>query len=482
MDGLGNRNWCCEWNGWRGLDTTLQQLQTFLEPFQATLRLADGPRLEVIDAPALRGGGIDRLVEAAVFGDDRARALARWTIWHAAAAVGIWPDTIYPVLAARVAEEIPANFTVPALNLRTLTYDMARSAFAAALERSASLLIFELARSEIDYTVQSPAEYVAAVLGAAVKTGYSGPVYFQGDHFQVHIRSFLQDADRELQALQTLLATAIQAGFYNIDIGASCLVDFGMEDAAGQFARNAEVSALLTRSVRQAQPAGITIAVGAQVSPPGGRHSQLEDVRAFLDAFNASLAGEIPGLSKVSVQVGTARGGVVMPDGNIASLPLDFGLLQQFSEVVRNEYGLAGVVQYGASTLPARVLYRFPEAGVCEVHLATEFQNILFEHPAFPAELRAEMYAYLDRAFPANRLPGQTDAQFYYRERKRALGAFKQELWQLSADVRSHLRAAWKQQFGLVFDQLNIANTADAGEYRAAGAQLRPLEDFEVQG
>ena len=34
-------------------------------------------------------------------------------------------------------------------------------------------------------------------------------------------------------------------------------------------------------------------------------------------------------------------------------------------------------------------------AGACEIHLATDFQNMVYEHPQFPAALKTEMYAWI---------------------------------------------------------------------------------------
>ena len=42
-------------------------------------------------------------------------------------------------------------------------------------------LIFEIARSEIGYTGIRPAEYAASIRAAAIKEGYQGPLFLQGD-------------------------------------------------------------------------------------------------------------------------------------------------------------------------------------------------------------------------------------------------------------------------------------------------------------
>lgn len=457
----------------------LRSLQAGLEPYRNCVEIVEGPRLVVTQPAVLRGSGIERLVSQAVFGVGQARALARWAIWEAAGALGIFPETIAPFLRACSRDPDAVVMTIPALNLRTLTYDMACAVFAAAHQRDAAAVIFELARSEIDYTSQEPEAYVAAVLGAAIRTGHSGPVFFQGDHFQVHLEPYGADPEAELATLRELIEAAVRAGFYNVDVGASGLVDYERKSLAEQFAQNCAVTAGLIAHIRACQPEGAPAAVGAQVSPPWGRYSQLADVRAFMDGLAAALPEGLAGPDKISVYAGTRYGGEVRPDGSLAEAVVDFGLLRQLAEALWTEYDLPGIVQYGASTLPTTLLHKFSEARVCEIHLATGFQNTLFEHPAFPPELRREIYAYLDQTFGERRPVGMSDAQFYYRERKRALGHFKRDLWALDGDIRAHLRMAWEHQIGAVFDQLNIANSAgDVRAHRCVGVQHRPPEDF----
>src|SRR4029078_8608901 len=94
-------------------------------------------------------------------------------------------------------------------------------------------------------------------------------------------------------------------------------------------------------------------------------------------------------------------------------------------------YGFAVCVQHGASTLPDELFHRFPEVETAEIHLATGFQNTLFDHPAFPASLRREIEGWCSAEASDERKPNQTDAQFLYTTRKKAIGPFKRQLWDL---------------------------------------------------
>jgi len=405
---------------------------------------------------------LDRLVYNAVFHSDvEVKAHARFAIRTAADQLGIYPASLTELYDLK-GQGKHLHFTVPAINLRGLVYDSAREIFRLMREHEAGAVVFEIARSEIGYTAQWPSEYSVLVLAAAMREGYRGPVFLQGDHFQVSARIFRTDPELELEAIRLLIRDAIDAGFFNIDIDTSTLVDLGQAEPLEQQRLNFNLSAMFTSYIREREPDAVSICVGGEIGEVGGRNSTAEDLAAFLDGYRKALGNMgagLRGLGKVSVQTGTTHGGIPLPDGSIARVQLDFGILERLSRLARESYGLAGVVQHGASTLPEQLFHRFPETATAEIHLATSFQNILFEHPAFPEELRDEIYDYVRERFQSRRKPGQTDEQFIYRTRKRALGPFKRRLWDLPEEVRLAVRASLRERFRLIFSQLAVFGT-----------------------
>ncbi|MCA1554896.1 MAG: class II fructose-bisphosphate aldolase, partial [Chloroflexi bacterium] len=347
----------------------------------------------------VRKEDVDHLVWLATFGDANEKSMAQWLVWELAQYEGVRPWSIHEFYMARGRGEVPPTFTVPAMNLRTRTYETARAVFRAALKLHVGAMIFEIARSEMSYSSQTPAEYASAVLGAAVKEGYKGPVFIQGDHFQVNGKKYNAggaERDKELKALRDLTKEAIEAGFFQIDIDTSTIVDLKQSTVPEQQRENFERCAELTRYIRSIQPQKFDISVGGEIGEVGKQNSTEEELRAFMDGYNQAIAGET-GISKISIQTGTSHGGMMMPDGKLKDVAIDFDTLKRLSQVAREEYHLAGAVQHGASTLPAEAFGKFPEFGACEVHLATEFQNMLFDAPMFPQELKREIYNWLDQ-------------------------------------------------------------------------------------
>lgn len=421
-----------------------------------------GNDIRITDEKRFRETLVDDLIRTAVFASDaETRAAARWLIRRAGVAVGVFSSSIQGLYEAMGRGEA-GGFTVPAINIRGLTYDVAQAIFRAALAAGVGALIFEIARSEIGYTEQRPEEYTCAVTAAAVKTGFRGPIFIQGDHFQINAKKYAKEPAGEVKAVKDLIWEAIDAGFYNIDIDSSTLVDLTQPTVKKQQELNYRLAAELTTMIRDLEPKGVVVSVGGEIGEVGGQNSTEEELRAFMEGYLDLLAKNAPeakGISKISVQTGTTHGGVPLPDGTIARVKLDFDTLAKLSAAARADYGLAGAVQHGASTLPNEAFDRFPAAGTAEVHLATGFQNIIYDSANFPALLRTRIYDYLKQESASERKEGDTEEQFFYKTRKKGFGAFKQAMWELPEAVRQALGAELEAQFSFLFKKLNVGNT-----------------------
>jgi fructose/tagatose bisphosphate aldolase len=402
---------------------------------------------------------IDSLVEEAVFAsDNQAKEKSQRMIRELALARGIYPASIQGLYEA-AGRGLYSGITVPAINIRGITYHVARSVFRAALKDRVGAFIFEIARSEVGYTGQRPGEYAACVLAAAVKEGFKGPVFIQGDHFQVNAGKYASEPEKELNAIKDLTREAVGAGFFNIDIDASTIVDLERPTLEEQQERNCQVTADMTGFIRSIEPEGIPVSIGGEIGEVGKKNSTVEDLRAFMSGYLRLLGPGLKGISKISVQTGTTHGGVVLPDGSIASVKIDFNTLEELSRLAREEYGMGGAVQHGASTLPDEAFDRFPQVGALEVHLATGFQNIIYDSPYFPNELLNEITSHLWEKYSSERKQGETEEQFLYKTRKKAFGDFKKEMWSLPGENLVGIMDALEERFSLIFRKLNVVNT-----------------------
>jgi len=419
------------------------------------IKVVDG-KVEIKDLDLFKEKIVNNLVDTLLLSHSvHLKKICHWLAYEAANKFGIFPSSIQTLYEARAKENL-TYFTVPALNLRTLNYNLSRAVFRAAEEINAGAFIFEIAKSEIVYTEQRPQEYASFIILAAIKEGFRGQVFIQGDHFQVNAKNFFKDRDKEVQQLKNLISEAIAAGFYNIDIDSSTLVDLSQSTIDDQQRLNCEICALLTKFVRELQPKGIEISVGGEIGEVGGKNSTPEDLETFMRGYLSQI-GEIKGISKISIQTGTTHGGVVLSDGSIAKVKIDFDTLRALSQMARARFGLAGAVQHGASTLPKDTFYRFPQAECAEIHLATQFQNIVYDY--LPSALKEEIYAWLHKNYVDEKRPEQTEDQFIYKTRKKAFGHFKRQIYSLPNNLKDEIASACEKEFSFLFEKLNIKDT-----------------------
>ncbi len=422
-----------------------------------------GDTLDVVDEHRFRNG-MDRLAWNAVFNPEAGvRDTARWIIWEGSQALGCPSASINDLYMARAKDDWK-GMTVPAINVRGMTYDVARTLFKVLGRHNAAACLFEIAKSEMLYTEQRPAEYVSVILAAALREGWKAPVFIQGDHIQANAKKFAADANAELKGMKDLIAEAIAAGFYNIDIDTSTLVDLDKPTVAEQQRFNFEAAAELTKHIRACEPKGVTVSVGGEIGEVGTKNSTPEELAAFVEGYNNALGKDLVGMSKVSVQTGTSHGGVVLPDGSIAEVAIDFKVIDELGRMCREQYGIGGVVQHGASTLPESAFHNFPEHQAVEVHLATGFQNTIFDSTSFPKAFKEQIYAWLDTNAASDRKPDMTPEQFYYKARKRGFGPFKREFWSLTDNTRATLMSELARQFDMLFTRLGVEGSLELVE------------------
>jgi fructose/tagatose bisphosphate aldolase len=397
---------------------------------------------------------LDRLAKDIAFSPPGEKNKRAYQAIHDLMAYGVYPASIAKWYRAIANAKLPW-ITTPALNLRGITYAIARRVWRVAKKFEAGPIIFELAPSEVEVSDQSFAEYSALILAAAAREGYRGPVFLQGDHFDI-------SSECELEEVKQLCRNAIQAGMYQIDIDASHLVNDAKGSLADFHRPNALATAKITQFIRSIQPDGVSVTLGGEVGEIGGVNTSQQDLNAFLVVYQEALGPSTKGLDKISAQTGTQHGGIVNIDGSIGRMNLDIGLIRELSQQACTECKLTGLVQHGASTLQISELTQLKQNGVIEVHLATGIQNIIFDHPAFPKELRERIQSELiepEMSAEGGEKPssdGLSTAQRFYNARWAAWGPFKRELWSLPDQAWTEICTSLDAWFIEVFQALGL--------------------------
>jgi len=283
----------------------------------------------------------------------------------------------------KIAQGEVGGFSVPAFNLRLLTFDMARALFRAAQKVNTNVFIMEIAQSELGYTKQTPKSFVKQCLAAAKAENYQGPIFLQGDHF------------KPKNDLPRLIKKAIKAEFYNIDIDCSVL----------SLTENIAQTNHFIGLIKKRQPKGMEINIGGEVGEIGSENTSAGELTEFLQG--------VKGISKVAVQTGTSHG---------KGGAIDWPLLKNLSDIAK-EYGLPGVVQHGASTLSEDDLRKLPQHGVCEVHLATEIMDTILQHPLFPYKIEKQAIGHFKKQI--NNIPQTIKDQIMEEVERKFIFFFK---------------------------------------------------------
>ncbi len=432
----------------------------------------DGDRLVIDDEPAFRDGTIRDLAWTAAFSTDASTTeAAQWLVWEASQELGAHSASIQELYAARGRGEV-SGFTVPAINLRAQTFDMARTVFDAAQSADVGAVILEIARSEQTYTFQRPIDFATSVLAGAVAANWRAPVFIQGDHYQFNAKKYATDPEGMTEEIRRACRLAVDAGYRNIDIDSSTLVDLSKPTVDEQQRENYVRAAELTALIRSLETDGVTISVGGEIGEVGHKNSTVEELRAYLDGFDRELDRNAHAARRASPRSASRPGRATVVCHCPAAASLKSSSISRCcasSARSPGTYGLAGAVQHGASTLPDELFHRFPAVETAEIHLATGFQNALYEHPAFPAELHRKIEAWVFENAADERKPEQTDQQFVYTTRKKAIGPFKRELWDLEA--KDEILAAQRRKFSFLFTELGVN-----GSREMVTAYIRPVE------
>lgn len=414
-------------------------------------------RVTVLDESGLRNE-IGILARLGAFGTADVRLDTHLLVWEICRALGIYSASIDGLYQAIGQGDLDRQFTVPAINVRAIAFESARAIFKAMADTRAGAVIFELSRGEIGFTGQRPHEYAISILCAAIAESHRGPVFLQGDHFQISASRYASDPKTEVLALENLIAEAVSAGFFNIDIDTSTLVDLTQSSIDDQQRPNFELSAQFADIVRGLEPQGISISLGGEIGEVGDQNSTVDEVKAYLNGFDLLLQTTGRGLSKLSVQTGTRHGGNVLADGSFGDMPVDFNLIQTLTAACRLPHRLAGSVQHGASMLPLDKIARLPRAGCVEVHLAAAFLNAVYE--ALPDSHVGEADAWAEMHFAEEWKPEWTRAQFLHHARRYPVGPFKQAWWD-AIEAHDAVRQSVHERATAYFAALGVVETMD---------------------
>ena len=109
---------------------------------------------------------------------------------------------------------------------------------------------------------------------------------------------------------------------------------------------------------------------------------------------------------------------------------------------------------------------------------------MVLDAPALPQTMKDEIREFCFENAADERKAGESDEQFVYKTRKKALGPFKRRMWELPPENKQPIVDALEKKFEFLMGKLGVFNTRDVVEtwvpatdtelpaYAAASAEL----------
>ena len=412
-----------------------QSVSELMALLEGVAHVADG-RLVIDDESSFRADGVRVRVWSATFSEDAdVIEAARWIVWEASQSLGARVGQHQrPVPGARSgrgewlhrAGRQPAH---PGLRHGGGHVSGGRNRSTPARSSSSSRAASRSTRTS------GRGEYITSVLAGCIHAGWRGPVFVQGDHYQFNAGKYAADPEATTEAIKKATRDAIGVGYGNIDIDSSTLVDLSQPTVDDQQRVNYERAAEISALIREVQPADMPVSIGGEIGEVGKQNSTEEELRTYLDGYRATL-DRLAGPSTLGPLQGQR------PDrheprwraaARAAASP------RSRSTSARS----SGCRWWRASTAwpaPSSTVHRrcrtsssiaSPRSRRPRSTSPPASRTLLYEHPAFPADLQREIDEWCVANLADERKPGESDDVFIYKTRKKALGPFKRQLWEL---------------------------------------------------
>lgn len=344
-----------------------------------------------------------------------------------------------------------AGAIVMAANVR-ITHS-ARGIMMAAKELDAAL-IFEIAKSEVGYTGQSPKAYMDMITETAQELEFNQPYVVHGDHITIK-----ENTPEAIASAEKLIKDEIAAGFTSYAIDASHNFNLEGETVREQLADNIEITTRLARLIPE--EAGLEVEVGevGRVDPKTHEKAltSVEEATTFIGAI--SDAGFSPNL--LATNNGTVHGNIYDKDGNIVE---QVGIDIDRTKAIADAIAPSGVyvAQHGITGTPLNLMHLLIDAGVFKGNVATHWQNIALE--TLPAELSAKMEKWTLESKHAEKMkakkPEISEGELVGKNIKHSIKEFKNEIDILPQEAVAKIDAATKASALEFFNAFRAQGTA----------------------
>jgi len=322
-----------------------------------------------------------------------------------------------------------------------------RGVMEAAKEADAAI-IFEIAKSEIGYTDQSPEEYANYIKEIADRIDFNTPYCIHADHITIP-----ENTPEAIKSAEDIIRKEVEAGFTSFAIDASHNFDLNAESTREQLADNIKITTRIAKLIeklmaekgKKREDYGLEVEVGeiGKIDPETGEQelTTVDEAVTFIKALNENAV--YPDL--IATNNGTVHGNIYDEEGNI--IPI-LGIDAVRTREIASSIAPLGVkiAQHGITGTPLELIHKLIDAGIVKGNVATNFQNIAIENMQPELAKRMQnwtMKNYADKV--RAKKPGISDIEIIGKNIKYAIKVFKQEIEEVDNEYKQKISDASKK-------------------------------------
>ncbi|MFH0860911.1 MAG: class II fructose-bisphosphate aldolase [Candidatus Altiarchaeota archaeon] len=329
----------------------------------------------------------------------------------------------------------------------------ARGVMMAAKEKNAAVL-FEIAKSEVEYTGQTPQIFMDNILKTAKELKFNQPYAVHGDHITV------KDTSPEAyKGAEDLIKAELAAGFTSFAIDASHNFNEEAKTTREQLADNISITTKLAALIPKG--AGLEVEVGevGRTDPKTGKQliTTVDEAVTFIKAVQAN--GVRPDL--LAINNGSIHGNMFDKEGNILEqVSIDTKRTEEIVDAIR-PLGVK-LAQHGITGTPLRLMHLLIEAGISKGNVGTNWQNIVVEH--MDPTIRKKMEDWTLQSDHAKKMkakkPEISQKELIAKNIKHSIKVFKAEIDGMDRKYVQKIHEATKKSALEFFDAFNAEGTA----------------------
>lgn len=339
---------------------------------------------------------------------------------------------------------------VMAANIRT---QLSTKGVMEAAKKLDAALLFEIAKSEVGYTGQSPAEFYQKITETARQIDFDTPYAIHGDHITIK-----ENTPEAIASAKNLIEQEVAAGFTSYAIDASHNFNFDGKTEREQLSDNIEITVKLADLIPRDASLEVEVGEVGRTNADGTKKlTTVAESVAFIEALKEQ--GVKPDL--LAINNGSIHGNIFDEQGNIVEqVGIDIERTKAIVDAIR-PLGVK-LAQHGITGTPLRLMHLLIDAGISKGNVGTNWQNIVVEN--LPQDVLAKMESWTLESEHAKKMlakkPKISRKELVAKNIKHSLKVFKGELLGLPDDVKQKIDAATQESALSFFTAFNAPGSA----------------------